>query len=275
MAPPTPPEPLPPPVPGPPAPGPPVPPAPAPPAPPAGTTGGFFAFVTPSPSDGPVQPPGPIPPPPIDPPAPAPEPPPLPPAPPPPPAPIDPPPGILTNSAGKSILNAHCASWRDLRTSWATTKQLNMFAKCMGQDCVQSLEATNACRFMDDNQLCYAYPTAQQWCADNPGGVGCTDGGADWAAAPFGTASATGAAANWTPRSQVPVDHPEASDPTTFDCACMKDCACSTSKCYCARGGTSTSVGAGTDFANIKIQGSSYSAKMGECTCSCGGVMGV
>eukprot|EP00961_Rhodomonas_salina_P162563 2189519-Rhodomonas_salina.1 len=22
---------------------------------------------------------------------------------------------------------------------------------------------------MDDNQLCYAYPTAQQWCADNPG----------------------------------------------------------------------------------------------------------
>ncbi len=72
-----------------------------------------------------------------------------------------------------------------------------------GQDCAQSMEETNACRWLDGNELCYAYDVAQKWCTDYPNSPLCHDGGAGWAAAPFGTAAATGSATGWLPRQTV------------------------------------------------------------------------
>eukprot|EP00961_Rhodomonas_salina_P081770 1099242-Rhodomonas_salina.4 len=89
------------------------------------------------------------------------------------------------------------------------------------QDCEQSLEgAGGGCRFMDDNRLCvscanhcvlmaswsscllvssaaqaaggrecYAYDSAQQWCADHQSNVNCHDGAEDWALPPVGNSA--------------------------------------------------------------------------------------
>jgi len=180
----------------------------------------------------------------------------------------------LFDSSGKSLLNMHCASWRDKASIWDVTKQKRFMAKCMAQDCVQSLEARGSCRWLDGNGLCYAYTTAQQWCTDNPTAVSvCHDGGADWAAAPVGTAESP-ATSGWLPQSDVPLEN-AGDEPATYSCACLKDCTCSRSSCSCVLGADAKPVGAGTDFESITIGNPPRSNKAGMCACSCGGVMGI
>ena len=133
----------------------------------------------------------------------------------------------------KSMLNIRCANWRDQADTWRDSKQLDYIQQCMGQDCEQSMESgsdTPGCRFMDGNGFCFAYNSAQTWCGT--AGLGspyCIDGGADWAQPPLGNAetSQTG----WIPGT-FPYRGSSA-DKGSMECACMKDCTCTDSKCYC------------------------------------------
>lgn len=253
--------------PGPPMPGP-VPPAPAPgpvPPAPAPDPGFFTPGVLPPPQPvnpvQPVQPVQPI----------------APPAPPPAPVPV-PPDGTLFNGQGQSLLNSHCATWRDQHTSLSVTNQMKKMAKCMGQDCEQSLETGNACRFHDANRLCYAYDSAQQWCAENQPAAAslCNDQGSNWGMPPFGSAAGVDAV-EWSPIQNVAVSNPGASDPAVFSCSCMKNCGCSSSKCYCADPTTQPTPAlpmGDPKISSTPMQMSSYSNKRGKCTCTCGGQFG-
>ena len=162
-----------------------------------------------------------------------------------PPSPVAPPPdapppptdvnvcSIQADGTCKSMLNIRCADWRDKADTWRDSKQLDYIQKCMGQDCEQSMESgsdTPGCRFLDGNGFCYAYNSAQTWCGN--AGLGspyCKDGGADWAQPPLGNAetSQTG----WIPGT-FPYRGSSA-DKGSMECACMKDCTCTDSKCYC------------------------------------------
>jgi len=176
---------------------------------------------------------------------------------------------MLDPSTGKGLLNAHCATWRDQRDSKSVTDQKRFMAKCMAQDCEQSLESpsTGSCRWLDDNGLCYNNNAAQQWCTENAPNVYCHDGGANWALAPVGTV--VEGATQWLPRDSVAVANPAAWDDPTFSCSCMKDCTCSSSSCYCVAGSAAVPVGFNEDYAGRNKY--SNSGKEGKCACSCGG----
>ena len=73
---------------------------------------------------------------------------------------------------------------------------------------MQSLETKNACRWLDSNGLCYSSSAAQTWCTANPTSGLCKDGGADWAAAPFGVADAPGSGTRWKPAEKVRGERP-------------------------------------------------------------------
>jgi len=88
---------------------------------------------------------------------------------------VEPPADAQLRKDSKSLLNIRCADWRDQHTTWDETKQKTFYAKCMGQDCEQSLESGAdklGCRFLDGNKdggegkgFCYIYSTAQSWYA--------------------------------------------------------------------------------------------------------------
>jgi hypothetical protein len=148
----------------------------------------------------------------------------------------DPPANTLFNTASKSILNIRCANWRDKKTSWSKSKQIQYYSKCMAQDCEQSLESgesTPGCRFLDENGFCYAYGSAQKWCANNLGFKDCNDGGMKWATAPVGTAASVGKT-EWSPQQSVLVYGSAGDGKETYGCQCMKDCTCYKDKCRCA-----------------------------------------
>jgi len=156
-----------------------------------------------------------------------------------PPAPSPPPPAevklcnMQADGSCKSMLNSRCASWRDHADTWSASKQLEEMQQCMSADCVQSLEsgsATPGCRFLDTQGFCYAYNSAQTWCASEGAGSSyCRDGGEAWAVPPLG--SAEGPQAGWTP-STFPYRGSSA-DRGAMECMCMKDCACTDSWCRC------------------------------------------
>jgi hypothetical protein len=104
----------------------------------------------------------------------------------------------------------------------------------MKADCVQSLESREeyaGCRFVDSWGFCYAYNSAQKWCATE--GVGhpyCHDGGADWGKPPLGDAE--GPQTGWTPGTFPYRGSSE--DLGSLECMCYKDCSCTSSKCWCA-----------------------------------------
>ena len=117
----------------------------------------------------------------------------------------------------KSMLNIRCSDWRDGADSWEAAKQKEYIEKCMAQDCVQSLESgspgggptaagaipeTPGCRFLDGQGFCYAYNSAQMWCANGGSAAWCNDGGENWAQPPLGTA--TTRQTGWTPYISVP-----------------------------------------------------------------------
>ena len=181
--------------------------------------------------------------------------------------------GLLRdNNPKKAILNSHCASWRDKQGQKSFAWQAKTMAKCMAQDCEQSLKKNNGCRFMDDDRLCYAYSSAQLWCAQDPTNKYCHDQGATWAQRPYGTAK-DAVSTKWQPRQDVAVANPLASDPKTFNCGCFKDCTCTGSTCDCASK-TPTTVGdkAQTKTANGKsfsINEVKSTGAVGKCWCSC------
>jgi len=188
----------------------------------------------------------------------------------------------------KSNLNGKCGDYRDTKTSLTYFNQMLLLAKCMAQDCKQSLTpkagavgAGNFCRFRDALGLCYVYMTAQMWCADagSADQMCSNDGGANWAISPVGSA-ATVADTKWVPKQNAILyensgDADKSKAGTTYKCACLKNCSCQSSKkCWCTTDADKTPIGEATDFSN----GFSFNDnlnKRGECSCSCGGVLGV
>jgi len=143
-------------------------------------------------------------------------------SPPPPPAVV---PDGLYNAQGKSLVNIRCADFRDKATTMDTSKQLEFYSICMAQDCQQSLESDN-CRFLDKHGFCYAYGSAQKWCADHLTYAGCNDGGAKWGAPPVGTASST-EATEWIPQQGAKIQGTGSKAGNIIGCQCMKNCAAS------------------------------------------------
>eukprot|EP00286_Rhodomonas_abbreviata_P018760 CAMPEP_0181300898 /NCGR_PEP_ID=MMETSP1101-20121128/7136_1 /TAXON_ID=46948 /ORGANISM="Rhodomonas abbreviata, Strain Caron Lab Isolate" /LENGTH=835 /DNA_ID=CAMNT_0023406167 /DNA_START=13 /DNA_END=2522 /DNA_ORIENTATION=- len=184
----------------------------------------------------------------------------------------------ILDGSGVSLLNSPCATWRDQRTSKSVTEQKRILAKCMAMDCQQSMRdpttPTGGCRFLDANGLCYAYNAAQVWCASNTNNVYCNDGGADWALPPIGTSAGDQYSTSWMPKSGAVLENPGAGDAATYDCACMKSCTCQATKCWCVSTST-TKVGTDTGIDGATGTIYSSSSKKGQCTCSCGGVMGI
>ena len=194
--------------------------------------------------------------------------------PPPPPSPsAEPPPSDLCKmqpgGTCKSLINMHCSSWRDSADTWAASKQLQFMEKCMSQDCEQSLEAgkdTPGCRFLDGQGFCYAYGSAQMWCANGGDSTYCHDGGENWAMAPLGSSDEhqTG----WVPG--VFPYRGSSADRGSMACACMKDCTCGRSRrhgleCFCVHGDQQP-VGPGPAKPASVFPRSS---KMGKCACFC------
>ena len=171
---------------------------------------------------------------------------------------------VLSNSPCSSLLNIRCADWRDKAHTWAASKQKDFIEKCMAQDCVQSLESgsdTPGCRFLDGQGFCYAYNSAQMWCANGGSSTYCHDGGANWGQPPIG--ASTQAQTGWTPGT-FPYRGSSA-DKGSLACACMKDCTCNRGKCFCVDEKQSP-TGPGS-FVPATIFKSS--SKKGECACVC------
>ena len=174
---------------------------------------------------------------------------------------------VQSNGPCKSLLNIRCADWRDKADTWTAYKQKDFIQQCMAQDCVQSLESgsdTPGCRFLDGQGFCYAYNSAQMWCANGGSSTYCHDGGADWGQPPLGTS--TQAKTGWTPGT-FPYRGSSA-DKGSLACACMKDCTCSRGTCWCVDEKQSP-TGPGS-FLPAKIHKSI--SKEGQCACVCNDV---
>jgi len=134
-----------------------------------------------------------------------------------------------------SMLNSRCATFRDTAASSGTFVQLEDYSKCMAQDCVQSMETgddTPGCRFLDAHGFCFAYNSAQTWCAENVEYAGCNDGGTLWGTPPIGTAASVDAV-EWTPQQGAFIQGTGADAGQPIGCQCMKNCACTKETCRC------------------------------------------
>jgi len=173
----------------------------------------------------------------------------------------------------QSLLNSFCAQWRDESSQKGFAWQVETMAKCMVQDCQQSLEdGKNGCRFVDKSGLCFAYASAQLWCSSTPNNQYCNDQGAAWATKPFGTAK-DALSTKWMPPTKILVANPIATDPKEFKCACYKDCTCSfktgsqKGTCQCSAGQPTSTVGDKTVLGSNKFIKASND---GKCACRCG-----
>lgn len=178
-------------------------------------------------------------------------------------------PDTVVGSDDKSRLNAWCARYRDKAAGYDLAKQKNVLEKCYEQDCELSLEGGNTnrpdrpgCRYVDGNGFCYAMGAGQVWCRDNAISPVCHDGGPRWAAPPLGIAPVGGS--QWEPKSKA------AADGKTLQCSCMKNCGCTSSKCYCTSG-DATPVGEGVAAYESRLSRPIVisSSKAGKCDCSC------
>jgi len=171
-------------------------------------------------------------------------------------------------------LNIKCSDWRDGRSGKPPDDQKTLLAKCMAQDCEQSLGANKkTCRWTDSNGLCYNNQPTQEWCAANPTGTNCNDGGATWAPAPVGTAASI-AATTWTPKQNAEIVGNYPSKGTKYNCGCLKDCTCTPSttspkhNCLCV---SVTAPVVGDNNELNQVTKTANSGKTGKCFCSCGG----
>mmetsp|Transcript_15975 Transcript_15975/g.53495 ORF Transcript_15975/g.53495 Transcript_15975/m.53495 type:complete len:257 (+) Transcript_15975:2374-3144(+) len=149
-----------------------------------------------------------------------------------------------------------------------SSDQEKTLSKCMAQDCVQSLESAagqqsyEGCRFVDVNGFCYASMAAQEYCTSHPEDTGCNDGGSSWAYGPLGNYQG-GGATGWTPAAHIPYKG-DAASMGFQSCSCMKNCACSGTKCFCVNE-KEAPVGEGSFVPSKIIQGD----KTGQCSCFC------
>jgi len=183
----------------------------------------------------------------------------------------------------RSLLNSFCAKYRDQRNRLSYTNQLKNYAKSMAQDCEQSLETGKradypGCRFRDAMHFCYAQNKGQLWCSQNPQNSYCNDGGAKWAIAPVGTATTPGET-EWTPNTGISeLRNGAVVAGSTFDCQCMKDCTCTSAKCWCVDKATKpTPANKGLYATQLAYTSRSTgtgpipsSSKTGKCSCTCG-----
>ena len=173
-------------------------------------------------------------------------------------------PASVRDASEKSVLNAWCARFRD-----HASPRAHVLKKCYEQDCAQSLEGGDinrpdspGCRFVDEHGFCYMRGAAQTWCLANARNPACHDSGARWAAAPLGVA-ASPSAARWAPKAQR-------KGGATLQCACMKNCRCTRSRCSCADADAAPVGDGRAGFAAALSRPIAVSrSKAGKCSCVC------
>ncbi|EKX49536.1 hypothetical protein GUITHDRAFT_135751 [Guillardia theta CCMP2712] len=123
----------------------------------------------------------------------------------------------LEMPADVGLLNSFCASWRD--SQGQQSDELAVMAKCMQQDCVQSLKQVG-CRWRDTKGLCYV-DSGQQWCQLHPNSPGCLGGTVMHALC----LSLYPRSSNELEQSWGPVQHRRRSDDQQrLSCSCMRRC---------------------------------------------------
>ena len=124
----------------------------------------------------------------------------------------------------------------------------------------------------------------QIWCAAHASDPLCGDGGANWAIAPVGTA-ATVRDTQWTPKQNAVLAAPGAATDAKvaaqragfqFSCACLKNCQCTSSTCWCATAADRTVIGSdpASNLGQLAAVSSIAPSKAKMCACTCGGVLG-
>lgn len=167
------------------------------------------------------------------------------------------PPELFKN--GKSLINMNCKKYRDgvlaiegHQAGFAS--QARWMAKCMAEDCVQSLE-TIGCRWLSKNRFCYL-DEGQTFCNKNPTNPYCYDGQKLY----YG-----GEGTKWRP----PYDLITTST-KPYRCSCMKHCSATPLKRAWCVDPSLPPIGTGSDFTDYNFAVSE--GKMGHCVCSCGGI---
>jgi len=174
------------------------------------------------------------------------------------------------------MLNYFCNYWRNNRKFLSIEDQKRFLAKCMVQDCEQSLSGSevfgNHCRYLDSNGLCYAFKQAQVWCGSNSESSLCRSGGADWAVAPLGTA-AVASRTSWTPLSEALLVGPAAlaAEDPRYGCTCFKNCLPAAGGGLRCANGEARATGLTSEAGAVRAAETSRAA-LGRCACSCGGV---
>jgi hypothetical protein len=176
---------------------------------------------------------------------------------------------------GKSLLNSFCGDYRDGLEKSAEEQRKNL-AKCMAQDCVQSI-GDKTCRWLDSLGLCYAWKEAQTWCTSNSKNAACNDGGATWAPSPVGTAASVDAI-TWTPKQGAVIGGKGKEAGTKYNCACLRSCSCTAKtdgkhNCQCFDGDAAKILGDANELSKVATK-TKNSGKKKECFCSCGGATG-
>lgn len=172
-------------------------------------------------------------------------------------------------------LNMECSKWRNNKdgvgngNNLSLKDQLAQMAYCMQQDCAQSMEGI-ACRYTDENRLCYTDP-GQIFCQDNAPHPNCQDLGEQ-----AGDPTNLDGDGAWAPKQDVPVFGSAAltAAAPTYACNCLKNCAhytgSSALKKYRCTGGNAIMVGQIAGSAAEDIERIASSTKNGQCACSCG-----
>mmetsp|Transcript_19575 Transcript_19575/g.54558 ORF Transcript_19575/g.54558 Transcript_19575/m.54558 type:complete len:159 (+) Transcript_19575:70-546(+) len=150
--------------------------------------------------------------------------------------------------------------------------QKELLAKCMQQECAQSLGYQgNFCKFLDGNGLCYTYKTAQEWCRDNPTAPACNP-------QPEYPTCRGNCAGQWQPMSGARVVTGANSEGDSYSCTCLKNCACTNKyamnmhECRCTSDADRKAVGVSTDLDQVVFLRNTD--KSLQCACSCGGKIG-
>ena len=187
----------------------------------------------------------------------------------------------LINGDNQPLLNTHCANIREVLAGTSAGRdemwQKHEMAKCMAQDCEQAMETRegsyHGCRFMDSYGFCYAYVSAQHYCAEHmEDQENCIDNAGEAALPPLGIWDGLPWKNEWHPIENAEIKMPKDPkvDGTTYACTCMKNCGCEGKKgCWCS---DPEQQPVGYDEEGFKDTPVYQSNKQGKCSCECGGV---
>ena len=184
-----------------------------------------------------------------------------------------PPPAAATGEpmpAGMTGLNMYCAKFRD-KPDDKKRQQLKTMAKCMAQDCEQSMEEIG-CVYVTPGLggLCYTNP-GQNWCSENPSSADCVK-----QERPEGLWQPVKDLA-FTGKYKDEADK-KANDGPTFSCTCAYKCAYqkSSNKLRCADGwkligASGSDFEIGTVYKRKALKIKPDQGKRDNCACLCGG----